>query len=149
MCTKRLPSVLGRTCCPVSLLCFVMRYFQLQVTENPDSTSSNNRECIMSPSKKPGGRAVRVVYSAGELSPGSQAVSTCLFCWLRYCPAPLKVAGGLQTSQPLVPPICTSGGRLKEPLSCAAAFSGAPFPDFPFHLTSESESMLPLNHSPA
>lgn len=69
MCTKRLPSVLGRTCCPVSLLCFVMRYFQLQVTENPDSTSSNNRECIMSPSKKPGGRAVRVVYSAGELSP--------------------------------------------------------------------------------
>lgn len=57
------------------LLCFAIRYFQLQVTENSDSTSSNNEGRIMSPNKKPGGWVVlgRFTHrvSVGTRQPGS------------------------------------------------------------------------------
>lgn len=82
------------------LLCFVIRYFQLQVTENLDSTRSNNEECILSPNKKPrrlGGS--RLVYSAGERQ--HQAAR---FFQLSVCSggsAPFRVAGGSPRLTPL------------------------------------------------
>lgn len=95
-------------CDPVSLLCFVIRYCQLRVTENPDSTSLNNKECIMSPNKKPGDihGGSGLVYTAGECQhraarcslPACAAGSVC-------CPASLKVAGRLRASQPCVLPL--------------------------------------------
>lgn len=63
------------------LHCFVIRYFWLQVEENPDSTSSNNEESVLSPNKKPGGWVgldwftKQVSVSTGQ--PGS---SNSLFC---------------------------------------------------------------------
>lgn len=94
---------------------FVIRYCQLQVTENPDSTRSNNKECIMSPHKKPGDRVVlgwftqQVSGSTGQ--PGSSYLSV-----LRA-----QCAGRLPSrlQEGLHPPPGTPKGQLKGPLSQA------------------------------
>lgn len=79
------------------LLCFAIRYFQLQVTENPDSTSSNNEGCVISQeARRLGGSGL--VYSSGERqhqAPGSFQLSLCSAGSV-CCPAPFKVAGGLR-----------------------------------------------------
>lgn len=67
-------------CDPVSSLCFVIRYRQLQVIESPDTTHSTNKECVMSPHKKPGGKVVLDWFtqqvSTGQ--PGSSHLSVLL-----------------------------------------------------------------------
>lgn len=77
----RLPPVLGRMRDPVSSLCFVIRYCQLQVIESPDSTHSTNKEFVMSPHKKPGGRVVLDWFTqqvSGRQPPGYSHLSVLL-----------------------------------------------------------------------
>lgn len=119
-CPARLPLVLGRAGDPVSLLCFVIIYCQLQVTENPDSTSSNSKECILSPKEKPWDRVVLGWFtqqrSISIRQPGPFTCLFCLFCWpqeLPSSPQRYRRAKGLTAS---CLPTWTSKGRLKEPL---------------------------------
>lgn len=80
-------------CDPVSLLCFVIRYCQLRVTENPDSTSSNNKECIMSPNKKPGAMVVLGWFTQqGSVSTG-QPGAPYLSVLLAQCADQRRAAG--------------------------------------------------------
>lgn len=125
MCAERSPLILGWTCCPVSLLCFVISYFQRQVTESRVWTSSNNKEWIMSPNKKPGGWVVL------DRCPQQVSVSQALpACWAGSPAAQLP--SGLQEGCHLTALLSPTGPSRHSLRACILCFLRSCLSRLPF-----------------